>query len=237
MFYELRMYRAVPGRVGDIASRMATLTPPVFDKHGFGPRLGEWVCTAGAMMPLYVWILRWDSQDQRSAAYAGIYGDPDWNRIREETNAGREMVLGMDVYMLDQTKAGEAARTLHGDRSGRAGGVHELRMIDVHPGRGGQAQDTLVNVDLPALKAAGGTTLGVFNVTIGRNMASLAWFTSWEDDAARTRGWAAHEKDARVVNARAAEVAELKTHVLGRYDSWLLAPTAHNGPRFGFAEK
>ena len=237
MFYELRMYRTTPGRVGDVAARMDKLVPPVFEKYGFGPRLGEWICTAGSMMPCYIWILRWDSQEQRAKAYSGIYGDAEWNKVRALTNGPNEMVLGMDTYMLNQTAAGEAAWKMHAGLKGRAGGLHEMRMLEVYPGKGGDAQKRLIDIDLPALKKAGGVTLGLFDVTIGRGMASYVWFTAWDSYEARNKGWAKYAKTPAVQKARAQEVADVKTHYVGRHDTWLLEPTKHNGPRYNFAQK
>ncbi len=234
MLYELRMYHAGPGRLDDIATRMRDQVPALFAKHNFVAPLGQWRAVAGAKLPMYVWILAWPDSEYRAQAFASLYGDPDWQQLRVKTNGSREMVLAYDIAMMRDTPAGAAARQLHADRRGPARGLHELRLHQIYPGRAGQANATLSQTDLPALKRAGATTLGVFDIQSGPVTPGFAHFLAWDGFDARTQGLRAFEADEGVSRARAAEADELKTYVVGRYDSWLLEPTDFCPPNFGF---
>lgn len=230
MYYELRMYKACPGRLDDIAYRMGNLLPPIFERSGFQKPIGQWTCMAGPMMPLYVWLLRWNDIEQRKAAYAGLQADPEWAKIRVQTNGPRPMLIGFNIYMLMQTTAGEALPSIFPNVKSLEGGIHELRFYEIYPGRDAQALQTMIEVDLPALREAGGITMGVLNMSFGDDMPRLAVFTRWDDFAAREKGLRRYAKTPAVKTARAAEAAELKTYLLGRYDSWLLQHTSFGIP-------
>lgn len=235
MFYELRLYKSAPGRLHEIDARMGSVYPPLFRRAGFHTPLGQWNCTSGAMMPLYVWLVRWDSHEHRQATFDALYKDPDWARLRAETNGPSEMVLGFNLYLLEGTPAQDTIAALHADRAGPAGGLHELRLYSLYPGRAEQAMQSLRETHLPALKRAGGVSLGAFKVSIGPNLPCLALFMAWEGYEAREAGLAAHAADAEVKACLAREAAELKTELLGRHESWLMRPTTHCPPQYHFA--
>ncbi len=234
MIYELRMYHTAPGRLDDVANRMRDLVPAVFAKHGFPFPLGQWRVTAGSKMPLYVWMVAWPDSETRARVFADLYADAEWIKIRNETNGPREMVLSYDISFMHDTPAGLAARRLHRDRSGQARGLHELRIHQIYPGRLVQANAALSTVDLPALKRAGATTLGVFEIQSGLVTPGFVHILEWENFEARQQGQAQYEADPEVRQTREAEAAELKTYVVGRHDTWLLEPTEFSPPHYGF---
>lgn len=234
MLYELRMYRAGPGRVQDVADRMRDLVPAYFAKHGFPVPYAEWIVSAGAGMPRYVWLLSWPDSAVRAKAFAGLYGDPGWAALRRQTNGPREMVLKYDIYLMHAAPAWEAARRIHADRNGAAHGIHELRIYEHYPGRAAQLNDTLATIDLPALRAAGATTLGLFDIQSGPNLPAYVHFMHWPDYETRERGLAEYESDPAVRAARAREVAELNTYLLGHHDTWLLRPMPFRIANFHF---
>jgi len=237
MFHELRLYKSAPGRLHEIAARMADIYPPVFARTGFHPPLGEWTCTAGPDMPLYVWLVRWDSYEHREQTFARLYADPDWGPLRKLTNGPSEMVLGYDLYLLERGLDAAATAALHPGRTGTVEGVHELRLYHIFPGRAQLAMRSLAEVHLPALRDAGGVTLGVFKVSIGAGLPAIVHLTAWPDHAARDRGLELHAADPRVKAQLASERSQLMTEVLGRYESWLMRPTLHRPPRFNLDER
>jgi hypothetical protein len=235
MLYELRMYHAAPGRLDDVANRMRDQVPAVFAKHGFPTPMAQWRATAGSKLPMYVWMLAWPDSAVRARTYAALYGDAEWNQIRAQTNGPRETVLAYDISLMHDTPAGAAARALHAGQVGKPGGVHELRVHQIYPGRLVQANAMLSQVGLPALKKVGATTLGVFEIQSGLVTPGFVHILSWPDYATRLSGMAAYEADPAVRKVLDAEAEELKTHVVGRYDSWLLQPTDFGGPHYGLS--
>ena len=235
MLYELRMYHAAPGRIDDVANRMRDDVPAVFAKHGFPQPMGQWRATAGSKLPMYVWMLAWPDSAVRARSYAALYADAEWNKIRARTNGPRETVLAYDISLMHDTPAGAAARALHADKVGKPGGVHELRIHQIYPGRLVQANTMLAEVALPTLKKVGATTIGVFEIQSGLVTPGFVHFLAWPDYGTRAAGMAAYEAEPAVRKTLEAEATELKTHVVGRYDCWLLDPTDFGGPHYGFS--
>src|SRR5690242_1727607 len=101
MLHELRLYHAMPGRLGELAERIGHVLPPFFARHGFPPRLGQWTLSAGPATPMLAWMLAWPGGlDQRNACFAALGADAEWNAIRIRTNGSGEMVRRYDLRFL-----------------------------------------------------------------------------------------------------------------------------------------
>lgn len=236
MLYELRLYQVGLGRLDDVAARMRDLVPAAFEKHGFPVPLGQWIASAGPKLPLYLWLLQWPDSDVRAKAFASLYADPAWQDIRARTNGPRETVLKYDIYFMQGTSAAATIRQQHG-AGAATDALHELRLHDVFPGKTGAALQRLCATDLPAWKKAGATTLGVFDVQAGPAMPGIAHFLTWPSYEARERGLTEFAADPAVSALNQAEADEIKTHVLGRADTWLMRPMEFCPPLLGFASR
>lgn len=234
MLYELRMYHLNEGRAPDAARRLS-LMPPLFRAHGIPDPLAHWIASAGQDLPLYTWMLRWPDSAARAAAFASFYGDDRWMDVRDETNAGREMIRHFNIAFLAETPAHASAReSLVAEPDESATRLHELRILRVMPGRQGQAMQTLIDTDMPALRRAGARTLGVFDVLSGFAGPSLVQFLSWQDAGARDDGLKAFEGDSAVTNARQRAISD-KGNPYYRIDTtWLFQPTAFGVPAKAF---
>jgi hypothetical protein len=236
LLYEMRLYQCGMGRMQDVSDRLRDFVPAAFRKHGFPVPSAQWFATAGPKLPLYVWMLAWPNSDVRAKAFGDLWADPDFQTLRTRTNGAREMVLRYDIYLMHRTRAADTIAALHG--SGPATDpLHELRVHEIWPGKTAEAIDRLCRTDLPALKRAGATTLGVFDVQSGPSIPGLAHVLTWPSYEARERGLAAYETDPEVARLNQAEADALKTHVIGRHDTWLLRPTDFCPPYLNFAER
>jgi hypothetical protein len=238
LLFELRMYHCGLGRVQDVANRLRDFMPPEFRKHGVPPPLGQWEATSGPRLPIYVWMLAWPDLETRNRAFAALWANPDWQALRARTNGAREMVTRYDILLMSPTTAAAAIHDLHGTGPAPAG-LHELRVYDIWPGRVADAVDRMRQADLPALKRAGAITLGLFEVQSGGvgGQPALAHFLIWPDYPTRERGLVLYEADPAVEACNRQEVAELKSHVLGRRDIWLMRPSDFCPPRLGLAPR
>jgi hypothetical protein len=75
MFYELRQYRAKPGRRGELAQYMEEVIIPFQVAKGMvitGTFTGE------TDEDLYVWIRRFESEAQREQLYKAVYDTDFW---------------------------------------------------------------------------------------------------------------------------------------------------------------
>ena len=83
MIYELRIYETVPGRMPALHARFQNHTLGFFRKHGIKV-VGFWEALVGTSNVLN-YLLAYDSLAHREKAWTAFITDPDWVRVREET--------------------------------------------------------------------------------------------------------------------------------------------------------
>jgi hypothetical protein len=224
-YYELRLYQCVPGRLPDLHYRMSVEIPPLFARHGVVRPLAYWDGFAGPMTPLYAYILRWKNLDERMAAFTSFYADAEWARLRRESNAGKQMVERIDVYFLKGVTGWEAVNDPK--QQGAIGGLHELRLRHTHGGNVPRANKTMLEVDLPAMRRHGATSLGLFNMWMGGLMPQVLSLVAWPDEAARAKGIAGYDADPAIRTARATERRELGRSLFNSGKTYLLRPAEY----------
>ena len=227
--YELRIYHPMPGRLDDLVERIGSAMPPFFERHGFAPRLGQWTAVAAAAAPVFVWLLRWTDFAQRTAAFAGLGADDEWNSLRIRTNGPGEMVRRYDVRFLTPAAAWLAFDA--GRKAPPSCGLYELRVQPIAVGRTRQAGDALAAVDLPALATSGTTVVAVFDNVSGPATPGVSMLLGWPDFGQRHAALAAYERTPEVIAARRGERAQWGgEHLLGEAGAMLLEPTRYGAP-------
>ena len=103
MIYELRIYETIPGRLPDLNTRFADHTVGFFKRHGIQV-VGFWTEDIGTSNQL-VYMLGYDSLADRETKWAAFQADPDWNKVRSETEKNgpinarvRNMILKPTAY-------------------------------------------------------------------------------------------------------------------------------------------
>ncbi len=82
MFHEQRIYETRPVLLPFLVRRFAEVNVGLFGRHGFKP-VAYWTEEVGSPHRL-VYLLAWDSWNEREKAWAAFYGDPDWDRSLDE---------------------------------------------------------------------------------------------------------------------------------------------------------
>jgi hypothetical protein len=237
VLYELRLYQCGMGRAQDVSNRLRDLVPPEFRKHGLPVPSAQWFATSGPKLPVYAWMLAWPNSEVRAQAFGDLWADPAYQEIRAQTNGDSEMVEKYDIFLMHQTRASETIAALHGSGA-ISDRLHELRIHEIYPGKMSYAIERMRDVDLPALKAAGATSLGLFDVQSGgRSVPALAHFLTWPNYEARETGLAAYASNPEVEARNGQEVKDLRTHAVGRHDTWLLRPAEFCPPLRGLASR
>ena len=80
---ELRVYEAMPGKLGALHDRFSNHTMGLFEKHGI-ENVGYWTEEVGTSNKL-LYMLGYDNLADREAKWGAFVADPDWNKLRAET--------------------------------------------------------------------------------------------------------------------------------------------------------
>ena len=218
-YWELRLYEMLPRRLPDMLHQLAVEIPPLFVEAGVPVPLGIWDCFAGPQTGTLVYLLHWNTLDQRMAAWDRFYGNPAWWRQYEDAHGGEQMLERSHVLMLQASPAWVPADARPDE--GLAG-LHELRMVALHPGAPEVAHRALAGTDLAFLAARGARLRGLFDTCVGDRLPQAVALLAWPDAATRDTALRAL---AQAAGLRAARAAERRTHgapLLGATDVYLL---------------
>jgi hypothetical protein len=102
MIYELRIYRAVPGRMRALVSRFRDHTLAIWKKHGI-QQLGFWTTEIGRSSNELTYILVWPSLAERERRWKAFLDDPAWRRVAEETERDGPLVDTISSELLTPT--------------------------------------------------------------------------------------------------------------------------------------
>lgn len=222
MIFEMRFYAVTHGRTQDANARFTDPLPALFARHGV-QCVGAWNALAGPGAPRFVYLLAYRDFAHREAAWAGFYTDPQWAKVRAETNAGHEMIEQHDLFFL---KANAAWQPHASAPEAGATQVHELVLQQISPGQNPAVNEFLGATYLPLLRRSGGRNLGIFDMASGYGMPQLVMLHAWPDAAAWHRGRVAMEAAAPLLEAFTAQRQKLGQPLFGRCEVNLLGPVA-----------
>ena len=102
MIYELRVYRAVPGRLPNIMARFAQHTLRIWERHGIR-QAGFWTTLIGDSNQDLTYMLAWESLAEREAKWATFQADTEWLAVRAETEKDGPIVANIHSQFLTPT--------------------------------------------------------------------------------------------------------------------------------------
>ena len=102
MIHELRIYTAMPGRLPDLVKRFETDTLRVFEKHGIR-QAGFWTVLVGDSNQKLYYLLQWDSLADREKRWNAFVADPEWIKIRAETESNGQITESINNCFLQPT--------------------------------------------------------------------------------------------------------------------------------------
>ncbi len=102
MIYEYRVYEAMPGKMQDLHARFRDHTLALFEKHGI-KNIGYWTPNVGDFSNRLIYILAFDSVEQREEAYAAFAADPEWQKARADSEVGGPLVEKLNNILLTPT--------------------------------------------------------------------------------------------------------------------------------------
>jgi len=80
MIYELRIYRALPGRMPALLKRFETNTLRIWERMNIRPA-GFWTTIIGPSHLELVYMLTWESMAERQEKWDKFQVDPEWLQV------------------------------------------------------------------------------------------------------------------------------------------------------------
>jgi hypothetical protein len=102
MIYELRIYRAMPGRLADVVDRFQQHTVPLWDKHRIH-HVGFWTVLVGSSNHDLIYMLRWGSLEERESRWGLFTSDPEWLEARRSSESNGPIVASVSSQLLTPT--------------------------------------------------------------------------------------------------------------------------------------
>lgn len=102
MIYEMRVYRALPGRLPALLKRFETTTLDLWKARGFRP-VGFWTTLVGESNMDLTYILAWESLAEREQKWNAFMADPEWISKRAESEKDGPIVANITNTILQPT--------------------------------------------------------------------------------------------------------------------------------------
>lgn len=101
--FELRTYTAMEGKHADMLARFRNHSLALFVKHGM-TNVGYWVPqdAPGATHTL-MYLLAFPSREEARQRWAAFLADPEWQRVKVESEVNGRLVAKVDSVYLDPT--------------------------------------------------------------------------------------------------------------------------------------
>jgi hypothetical protein len=101
--YELRLYHVNEGKMEALKARFGNHTDSIFKRHNM-KSVGYWVPEdAPSSQNLFVYILEHPSRQEGEKNWAAFQADPEWQKVKAESETHGALVDHIDRYFMDPT--------------------------------------------------------------------------------------------------------------------------------------
>jgi len=98
--YELRMYHVNPGKMDALKMRFRDHTDGLFRRHNM-KSVGYWQPEDAPN--LFVYMLEHPSREQAKKNWDAFHDDPEWKRVKDESEKDGPLQDHIDSYFMDPT--------------------------------------------------------------------------------------------------------------------------------------
>lgn len=99
MIYEERVYKIMPGRMPDIIKRFQEHAVRLFERHGI-KLVGFWQPVIGPSFNEIYYLVAYEDLEHRERAWTAFINDPEWIRVRAETEKNGPLVADISNRIL-----------------------------------------------------------------------------------------------------------------------------------------
>ena len=98
--YELRIYHAAPGKLGELLARFRDHTIKLFDRHGI-KSVAYWTPVEEPQKSnTLVYILQHPSREEAAANWKSFQDDPEWKSVRDKSELNGKLTDKIDSTFL-----------------------------------------------------------------------------------------------------------------------------------------
>lgn len=98
--YEMRMYYASPGKMAALLARFADHADDLLERHHMKP-VAYWTPRDNPK-GLLIYVIEHESLEAAERNWAEFRNDPDWKRIKAETNSNGPLMASSERYFMDK---------------------------------------------------------------------------------------------------------------------------------------
>src|SRR4051812_47828807 len=101
--YELRLYHVNEGKMEALKARFGDHTDAIFKRHDM-KSIGYWIPEdAPNSQTLFIYILEHPNRQEAEKNWAAFQADPEWKKVKAESEAQGPLVDHIDRYFMDPT--------------------------------------------------------------------------------------------------------------------------------------
>lgn len=101
--FELRVYHAAAGKLGELETRFREHTIKIFDRHGM-KSVAYWTpLDEPDKNNTLIYILQHPSREAAAANWKSFQDDPEWNSVKEKSEANGKLVEKVDSTFMALT--------------------------------------------------------------------------------------------------------------------------------------
>jgi len=101
--YELRVYHAPPGKLGELLARFREHTLKLFEKHGM-KSVAYWTpADEPEKSNTLIYILQHSSREAAAANWKSFQDDPEWKSVHEKSETNGKLVDKIESTFLTLT--------------------------------------------------------------------------------------------------------------------------------------
>jgi hypothetical protein len=98
--YELRVYHAAPGKLGELLTRFREHTVKLFDRHGI-KSVAYWTPVEEPLKSnTLFYIVQHPSREEAAANWKSFQDDPEWKSVHEKSEVNGKLVEKVDSTFL-----------------------------------------------------------------------------------------------------------------------------------------
>jgi len=221
----MRRYDIVPGKQAALVDRFGTFTVPHWQQRGFRV-VGFWTPELGAYSNHLIYMLGWESFEERVQKFSAWQADPERAKKWEETEANGPLVKRVANALLEPTSFShlDLGVAYGPDASTRSPYLFELREYEATAGNRNALVNRFGKITQNYFKQYGFRQVGYWTPVMGGHNQQLIYMLAWESYEERNQKFTAFRAD----SGREHAFAETETNgpLVERTITAMLRPTA-----------